>query len=236
MENLFLKRTRQLIMITFAGLVGALIAMVSAILLIAILSFPVYGFGSIGIGLYFALTLLVYIAPIGAIIGSALKVRAYTKQRTQKTHLRYRISEYGLYSPIVIFILLPAYVLFNTGQQRLLTHEARWTSVEHNDCEHQAIVMFLTQHYEEFAVCSSDLTEQLTSTNPEYIPVVLRVTYDFGEVRGYRLVEVDNVEITALEWMGGYYPCAANGESLHPFCSLETRQDGSFLYSDTWDR
>lgn len=223
--------------VVVGGLLGGFITIVMTYVIILLLFLPSEASRSFSLALYFTLASIVYLAPIGMVIGSLISAyRLRKKQQQDKNKQKQAILPVWIWQtiPIILFVILalsPYFLLNQTNNS--IKHAAHWFLIDHPRCKFQAVVVVLIEFDDDDIVCSEEVLELLQNENIDVISITYRVTYDFFEPRSYQLIEVGNVEITWEQWFAGSVGCSIEYSNLPP-CNDPVRQNESPLYESTW--
>lgn len=221
---------------------GVLAVSLIYVLITALLGLIVGGiFGIFLLPLYYGLYFLLMCVPVGLVIGGVVAGSRIIWERRDQRSLGL-ILDIGMVSvPIFIFILIAIYPHINMGVQREVTHGARWhfasditedRLTRRNECRYETVVLILTEYATYEVVCSRAMLDYLLAGANDVIPITYRVTYDFDDVRSYRLIQVGAIPITRDEWVGGVNGCGGN---YLPACNtLPEGYHNDYLHESSW--
>lgn len=194
-----------------------------------------YGYDGPLLAFYYFGGLVLYVAPVGMILGVIVaSIRLFRNipsqdNLTSKNGRITRVIWIGLPLVLVIGAAIAPYMLTNVN--RNVRHGATWTTESLADCATPAVILMLTEYPKYEVVCSPELLDYLQAQGESIVPITYRVTYDFGQPRSYQLTQVGPIEISWQHWLGG--PSGCGGEFL-PTCDSPQAQNGSPLYKSSW--
>jgi hypothetical protein len=213
------------------ALVGGLVAMSCGFGLLTLLGVLSYGIGGLLMGLYFGALPIYYAAPVGILAGAVVSLIRMVRQGDERIGAVGGVWAGVLLIGLAVLAVIPHLVI---GEERMITHGATWAieAEGEHECAVSVVRLYLLEYAQYENVCSAALLEMLETTTSDVVPITYRVTYDFGDVRGYSLRQVGDVEMAPREWLGGGSAC---GREPFPACdSAEAQKGDRMLYESSW--
>lgn len=220
----------------FRGVVGLLI-------LVSILALP---YGGPLVLLYYSFYVLLYLIPLGLIVGAIFglvsvlipsRMIGQPKKKKGFTPAWSPITKISLMLIFVVLVGFLAFPYFTLGQNENVTTPARWHYVDAtfvnslgnriydpHPCELQIVLLVPQTHDQYELICDQALLDHLETTNPEYVEITYRVSFNFGQPHLHQLKSVDTVSIDSYtsKWIGGWTGC---GRTYEHACHDPTIQD-----------
>jgi hypothetical protein len=224
--------------ILLGAITGALLSIFIGFVGLSIVGI-LFGYGGPLLALYFFGGIVLYVAPIGLLLGAVATSFRLVRNTPNQYYDRTKSGKPVLKLTNVVWIVLPLifvlgvvlvpYVLTNVSRD--VRHGATWTTESRSDCATPAVILMLTEYASYEVVCSQKLLSYLEKQNASVVPITFHVIYDFGNPRSYQLVKVGLTEITWHEWLEGPSGC---GAKYLPPCDSPQAKNDSLLYNSSW--
>lgn len=210
------------------ALVGGIIALMGGCGILSVIG-TLWGYGPL-MGPYFIGYVVYYAIPVGLLVGAVISIFRMARKSPERISTFTGIWIALLLAGLVVMVVIPHLVI---GEERMITHGATWAieAEGERECAVPVVRLYLTEyaHYED--VCSAAVLEMLENGAGNEIPITYRMTYDFGDLRGYSLRKVGNLETAPREWLGGGNAC---GRAPFLTCNNGQVQNERMYYESSW--